>query len=70
MSNGCKTKIEFTCEVYKQPSCRYFEQDKEVPTTACQHGLFERSCRNLFANEQSLLEALKKRRQYEKTRKD
>lgn len=74
MANGkgnyCKTKITFTCETYDQTKCRFFEQHKDIPTTACTFGLYERPCSCLYANEQSLLDALKKRRHYEKERQD
>jgi hypothetical protein len=57
--NNCKTHISFSCGEYTQPSCGYFQQAEDVPTTACKYGLFERPCRLVNANLESLYEEIK-----------
>lgn len=54
--NKCKTTIKFECDVYKQPECIYFKQDKTCPSTKCKFGLYERICINKEANLTSLKE--------------
>lgn len=57
--NKCKTTILFECSVYKQTECKFFERDKESPSTKCTFGLYERLCCNKEANLNSLKEKIK-----------
>lgn len=38
--------IEFICTHYSQKQCEHFKQDKNVPSTTCKFGLFDRPCTN------------------------